>query len=189
MSAPSREVLPLLLVPTSNSMVGAHASGPIAGSPRSVDHTEENDSLHTLSTSPGLTDFGSKGEERNIPHPRPETSIGQTDKDTVEVNRMYSSKNALLGSTNLIPLDVVASFSQTEDGTKIKLPNNLMDRIVASLHLAIVGHFFSFRPSIDMVRRWEKSHWKLKGSLEVFAMSGGLFLFKFITEEDLVYVL
>lgn len=76
-----------------------------------------------------------------------------------------------------------------EDRKEIKLPNNLMDRITTSLHLGIVGHFFSFQPSIDMVKHWAKSCWKLKGSLEVSAMLGGLFLFKFITEEDLIYVL
>ncbi|GLJ30635.1 hypothetical protein SUGI_0606590 [Cryptomeria japonica] len=166
MSAPSGEAPPPLLDPTPDSTVGTHTSGPIAGSPRSADHTKENDSLHTLSTPPGLTDSRSKGDERNIPHPEPETSAGQTDKDTVEVNPKSSWKNALLGSTNSIPLDVVASFSQTKNGMKIKLPDNLMDRITASLHLAIVVHFFSFRPSIDMVTRWAKSCWKLKGSLE-----------------------
>ncbi|GLJ26179.1 hypothetical protein SUGI_0502170 [Cryptomeria japonica] len=189
MSTPSGEAPPPPLDPMPDSTVDAHASGPVAGSPRYVDHTEENDNLHTLSTSPSLTDSRLKGEERNIPHPGPETPASQTDKDTVEVNPKSSWKNALLGSTNSLPLDVVASFSQTEDGAKIKLPNNLMDRIATSLHLAIVGRFFFFRPSIDMVRHWAKSRWKLKGSLEVSAMSGGLFLFKFITEEDLIYVL
>ncbi|XP_059064150.1 uncharacterized protein LOC131856394 [Cryptomeria japonica] len=40
-----------------------------------------------------------------------------------------------------------------------------------------------------MVRQWAKSCWKLKGCLEVSAMPGGLFLFKFNTDEDLMYVL
>ncbi|GLJ24106.1 hypothetical protein SUGI_0459810 [Cryptomeria japonica] len=189
MTTPSGEVPPPLLDPTPDSTVGAHATDPIAGSPRFVDHTKGNDSFHTLSTSPGLTDIGLKGDERNIPHPGSKTSTGQADKDLVKENPKSSWKNALLGSTKSTPQDVVATFSQTEDGTKIKLPDNLMDRIASSLHLAIVGHFFSFRPSIDMVRRWAKSCWKLKGSLEVSTMSGGLFLFKFNTEEDLIYVL
>lgn len=165
------------------------AAEPAARSPRSADHTEENVSLHTPSTSPGLTYTGLKGEERNIPHPGPETSAGQADVDLVKENPKSSWKNALLGSTKSTPEDVVATFSQMEDGMKIKLPNNLMDKIASSLYLAIVGRFFSFRPSIDMVRRWAKSCWKLKGSLEVSAMSGGLFLFKFNTEEDLIYVM
>ncbi|GLJ44722.1 hypothetical protein SUGI_0940410 [Cryptomeria japonica] len=109
--------------------------------------------------------------------------------DLVKENPKSSWKNALLGSTKLTPEDVVATFSQMEDGTKIKLSDNLMDKITSSLHLEIVGRFFSFRPSIDMVRRWAKSHWKLKGSVEVSAMPGGLFLFKFNTDEDLIYVL
>lgn len=104
-------------------------------------------------------------------------------------NPKSSWKNALLGSTKSTLEDAVATFSQKEDGTKIKFPDNLMDIITSSFHLAIVGHFFSFQPSIDMVRRWEKSRWKLKGSLEASAMLGGLFLFMFNIEEDLIDVL
>ncbi|GLJ40355.1 hypothetical protein SUGI_0829890 [Cryptomeria japonica] len=189
MTAPSVEVPPPLLDPTLESTVGVHVVVPATGSPRSANHTEENASLHTPSTSPVLTDTGLKGEERNIPQPRPKTSADQADVDLVKENPKSSWKNALLGSTKSTPEDVVATFSQTEDGTKIKLPDNLMDIIASSLHLAIVGHFFSFRPFIDMVRRWAKCHWKLKGSLEVSAIPGGLFLFKFNTEEDLIYVL
>lgn len=83
----------------------------------------------------------------------------------------------------------LANFTQTKEGTKIKLPNNLMDKIISSLHLVIVGHFFSFQPSIDMIRRWVKYWWKLKGSVDILAMLRGLFLFKFNTEEDLIFVL
>ncbi|GLJ37521.1 hypothetical protein SUGI_0762440 [Cryptomeria japonica] len=189
MTAPSGEVPLSPLDPTPDSTVGAHVVDPVARSPRSVDHTEENASLHTPSTSPSLTDIGLKGDQRKIPHPGLKTSIKQADVDLVKENPKSSWKNALLGSTKSTPEDVVATFSQMEDKMEIKLPNNLMDIITSSLHLAIVGHFFSFRPSIDMVRRWAKSRWKLKGSLEVSAMLGGLFLFKFNTDEDLIYVL
>lgn len=57
----------------------------------------------------------------------------------------------------------LANFTQTNEVTEIKLPDSLMDKIASSLHLAIVGRFFSFRPFIDMVTRWDKARWKLKG--------------------------
>ncbi|GLJ49043.1 hypothetical protein SUGI_1034590 [Cryptomeria japonica] len=189
MTAPLGEVPPPPLDPTPDSTVRAHVVEPAAGSPWSADHTEENASLHTPSTSLGLTDTGLKGDERNIPHPGSKTSAEHADVDLVKENPKSSWKNTLLGSTKSTPEDVVATFSQTEDGMEIKLPENMMDKITSSLHLAIVGHFFSFRPSIDMVRRWAESCWKLKGSLEVSSMPGGLFLFKFNTDEDLIYVL
>ncbi|XP_057868988.2 uncharacterized protein LOC131075992 [Cryptomeria japonica] len=40
-----------------------------------------------------------------------------------------------------------------------------------------------------MVRRWAKARWKLKGSVDISTMPGGLFLFKFTTKEDLTFVL
>ncbi|GLJ56716.1 hypothetical protein SUGI_1252830 [Cryptomeria japonica] len=160
-----------------------------AGTPQSMGHTEENTSFHTPSTSPVLTNYGLNGEERNIPHSRLETFAGQEDVELVKENPKSSWKNSLLGSTISTPEVVMTNFSQTEDRMKIKLPYNLMDRIASCLHLAIVGRFFSFRPSIGMIRRWAKSRWKLKRSLDISAMLGGLFLFKFNVEEDLIYVL
>ncbi|GLJ20359.1 hypothetical protein SUGI_0369730 [Cryptomeria japonica] len=76
MTAPSRKVPPSLHDPIPDSTVRAHAVVLAAGSPRFVGHTEENASLHTPSTSLVLTDAGLKEEERNIPHPGPETSAG-----------------------------------------------------------------------------------------------------------------
>ncbi|GLJ32385.1 hypothetical protein SUGI_0651730 [Cryptomeria japonica] len=189
MTAPSGEVPSPPLDPTPDSSVGAHAAESAAGSPRSANHTEENASLHTPSTSPGLTDSALIGVERNIPHPGPEISVGQADADLMKENPKPCWKNTLIESTKSNSKDVVATFSQTKDRTEIKLLDNLMDKIASSLHLAIVGRFFSFRPSIDMVKHWAKSCWKLKGSLEISIMPRGLFLFKFNTDEDLIYVL
>ncbi|XP_059075102.1 uncharacterized protein LOC131875098 [Cryptomeria japonica] len=40
-----------------------------------------------------------------------------------------------------------------------------------------------------MIRRWAKYRWKLKGSVDILAIPGGLFLFKFNVEEDPIFVL
>lgn len=53
----------------------------------------------------------------------------------------------------------------------------------------LVGKFFSPRPTVEMVRKWVKDKWKLKGSVYVSAMPGALFLFKFTVEEDVALVL
>ncbi|GLJ23524.1 hypothetical protein SUGI_0445660 [Cryptomeria japonica] len=53
----------------------------------------------------------------------------------------------------------------------------------------LVGKFFSLRPTVEMVRKWVKDKWKLKGSVSVNAMIGALFLFKFTTEEDVALIL
>ncbi|XP_059064473.1 uncharacterized protein LOC131856638 [Cryptomeria japonica] len=53
----------------------------------------------------------------------------------------------------------------------------------------LVGKFFSLRPMVEMVRKWVKDKWKLKGSVSVSAMPGALFLFRFIAEEDVALVL
>ncbi|GLJ05866.1 hypothetical protein SUGI_0026910 [Cryptomeria japonica] len=150
---------------------------------------EENAKFDTPSTTPVLTESSLDGEGKNIPHPGPETSAGQGDVENGKKDPKYSWKNALLGSTNSTLEAALAKFTQTEEGTEIKLLDNLMDKIVSSLHLAIIGRFFSFRPSIDMIRRWAKSRWNIKGSMDISAMSGGLFMFKFNNEEDLIYVL
>ncbi|XP_059076689.1 uncharacterized protein LOC131875963 [Cryptomeria japonica] len=53
----------------------------------------------------------------------------------------------------------------------------------------LVGKFFSLRPMVEMVRKWVKDKWKLKGSVSISAMLGALFLFKFTVEEDVAHVL
>ncbi|GLJ54296.1 hypothetical protein SUGI_1164830 [Cryptomeria japonica] len=170
-------------------MVGSHVVVLTVGTPWSVGHTEENTNFDTPSTMPVLTNSGLDGEGKNIPHPRLETSVGQGGVENEKKDPKSSWKNTLLGSTNSTLEAALAKFTQTEEGTEIKLPENLMDKIISSLHLEIIGQFFSFRPSIDMIRKWAKSRWKIKGSVDISAMVGGLFLFKFNTEEDLIYVL
>lgn len=69
------------------------------------------------------------------------------------------------------------------------ISNSVSDRILSSMENAFVGRFLSFRPTVDMVRKWVALKWRLKGSVEIYAMSGGIFLFKFTMPEDLVSVL
>ncbi|GLJ53244.1 hypothetical protein SUGI_1134770 [Cryptomeria japonica] len=42
---------------------------------------------------------------------------------------------------------------------------------------------------MEMVRKWVKDKWKLKGSVSLSAMPDALFLFKFTAEEDVTHVL
>lgn len=42
---------------------------------------------------------------------------------------------------------------------------------------------------MDMVQRWVAAKWCLKGSVHIYAMVGGLFLFRFTALEDLITVL
>ncbi|GLJ46203.1 hypothetical protein SUGI_0973440 [Cryptomeria japonica] len=76
-----------------------------------------------------------------------------------------------------------------EDKTTIVLSDSVVDHIVSSMNLTLVGRFFSFRPSIEIVCSWVAAKWKLKGSVMTSAISGGLFPFKFTMEEDLIAVL
>ncbi|XP_059064774.1 uncharacterized protein LOC131856851 [Cryptomeria japonica] len=98
-------------------------------------------------------------------------------------------KGALVGNTKLGSSTLLAKVIAGEDGPKICLPDSIMDNITSSLHLCLVGRFLAFRPTIDMVRRWAGSRWKLKGSVSVSSMLGGLFLFRFTIEEDFIYIM
>ena len=57
------------------------------------------------------------------------------------------------------------------------------------LNLALVGWFFNFRPSINMIRKWVSFHWKLKGSISTSTLLGDFFLFWLISMEDLSQLL
>lgn len=77
----------------------------------------------------------------------------------------------------------------TASGIGFAIPDTVTDRFVSSMENAVVGHFLSFRPMVDMVRRWAMAKWRLKGSVDICAMAGGIFLFKFTTSENLILVL
>lgn len=98
-------------------------------------------------------------------------------------------KSVLTGTRNNSLETIYPEIFQTKEGTKLFLPETIMDEVSSSLHLALVGRFLAFRLTINMVRRWANARWKLKGSVTISAMPGGLFLFKFMVEEDLIYVL
>ncbi|GLJ07912.1 hypothetical protein SUGI_0076830 [Cryptomeria japonica] len=65
----------------------------------------------------------------------------------------------------------------------------VLDHILLNMANNLVGKFFSLCPMVEMVRKWVKDIWKLKGSVFVSAMPGSLFLFKFTTEKDVTLVL
>ncbi|GLJ37534.1 hypothetical protein SUGI_0762690 [Cryptomeria japonica] len=136
--------------PPLDTTVGPHAPGSASGTPLSAD-------------------LSKKTVKNNVP------SGSSSSKNVEEGKKDFQSnwKGALLGSTFATLETTLANFTQTDEGTKIKLPDSLMDKIAASLHLAIVGCFFSFRPSIDMVRQWAMARWKLKGSVDISVMPRG----------------
>lgn len=190
MTAPSGEVPPSLQ-PDSipDTMVGSHVVVLAIGTPWSVGHTKENAKFDTPSATPVLTDSCLGIEGKNIPHPRLETSIRQENAKNGKKDPKSSWKSALLGSTNSTLEVALAKFTQMEEGTEIKLPDNLMDKNHLFPSPGDCWLFLLLLTIIDMIRRWAKSRWKLKGSVDITTMLGGLFLFKFNAEEDLSYVL
>ncbi|XP_059064991.1 uncharacterized protein LOC131857021 [Cryptomeria japonica] len=100
-----------------------------------------------------------------------------------------SWKGALVGNCKSKISTLLPKVTAGEEGLEICLPDNIMDNIASSLHLCLVGRFLAFIPTIDMVRRWVGSKWKIKGSVSNSVMSGGLFLFRFTAEEDFVYIM
>ncbi|XP_057872573.2 uncharacterized protein LOC131078814 [Cryptomeria japonica] len=100
-----------------------------------------------------------------------------------------SWKGALVGNSKSEISMLLPKVTNGEEGLEICLPDSIMDNIASPLHLCLVGRFLAFRPTIDMVRRWAHSRWKIKGSVSVSAMPGGLFLFRFTAEEDFIYIM
>lgn len=84
--------------------------------------------------------------------------------------------------------DVLTNGSQNDKGpspcleeeiiatsTNFTIPDTVSDRIVSLMDNVAVGHFIYFRPTVDMVRGWNVTKWSLKGSVDIFAMEGGIF--------------
>ncbi|XP_059077997.1 uncharacterized protein LOC131876578 [Cryptomeria japonica] len=96
----------------------------------------------------------------------------------------------MIGNTQAIgePLPT-SKCVQIEEGTAIILSDKVVDKIMSSMTFTLVSKFFSFRPSVDMVRKWAATKWKLKGSVMISAMPRALFLFKFTLKEDMVLIL
>lgn len=97
----------------------------------------------------------------------------------------------MLTNTSLSPKITIPCPEEdiSTSGTNFSIPKAISDRIVLSMENVVVGRFLSFRPTVDMVKRWALTKWNLKGSVEVCTILGGIFLFKFTTMEDLISIL
>lgn len=82
----------------------------------------------------------------------------------------------------------LASIACLMEGLELVIMDELMDCFIEH-KLSLFGKFLAFRPNIDQVRRWVDVVWKLKGSVTIIAMTNSLFLFRFVTDEDLIRVL
>ncbi|GLJ26124.1 hypothetical protein SUGI_0500870 [Cryptomeria japonica] len=71
----------------------------------------------------------------------------------------------------------------------ILIPDELVDKGIASMGCSLVGKFVCPRPNIDSIRSWVARKWKNKGQIDVLFMEKGFFSFSFTYEEDLVSVL
>ena len=98
-------------------------------------------------------------------------------------------KNVLVGSQVVSVSMEDSKISHNANRLVISLPDALVDNITSGLKLCVVGRFFSFRPMIEMVHKWVSKKWKIKSSVCIFAMIGGLFYFKFTMEGDLNFIL
>lgn len=127
-----------------------------------------------------------------LPLVAPNLDFPKKDPKTQEVGPLpreaqENLKGALAGNSKSVILTLLPNVTNSEEGLEIGLLDSIMDNIVSSLHLFLVGRFLAFRPTIDMVRRWAGSRWKIKGSVSVSTMPGGFFLFRFTAEEDHLY--
>ncbi|GLJ40471.1 hypothetical protein SUGI_0833980 [Cryptomeria japonica] len=95
----------------------------------------------------------------------------------------------LVENTETMDPNIVPVYLQTKEGTSLELPSVVLDSILQNMANTLVGKLFSLRPMVEMVRKWVKDKWKLKGSVYVSVMPRSLFLFKFTTEEDVGLVL
>ncbi|GLJ23986.1 hypothetical protein SUGI_0456350 [Cryptomeria japonica] len=87
------------------------------------------------------------------------------------------------GSKELNTLEALSTL----DVLEVDVLDELMN--VAEINLSLVVKLLAFRPSIDQVRSWVDSLWKLKGSVKIGSMANGIFLFSFVSQEDIVKVL
>lgn len=72
-----------------------------------------------------------------------------------------------------------------KEGLNLSLLDSIMEKIMLAMENALVGKFISFCPNIDLVWKWAKEVWKLKGGLTTSAMKIGLFLFRVSSLEDM----
>ncbi|GLJ53077.1 hypothetical protein SUGI_1130890 [Cryptomeria japonica] len=98
-------------------------------------------------------------------------------------------KNVLVRNTETVDPNIILAYLQIEEGMSLELPDIVLDHILQNMANTLVGKIFSLCPMVEMVRKWVKDKWKLKGSVSISVMHGALFLLKFTTEEDVALVL
>ncbi|GLJ40209.1 hypothetical protein SUGI_0824850 [Cryptomeria japonica] len=81
-------------------------------------------------------------------------------------------KKALVRKSDTVDPNFVLVYSQSEEGTSFELPDVVLDHILQNMTNILVGKFFSLRPIVEMVQKWVKDKWKLKGSVYKCHKSG-----------------
>ncbi|GLJ25172.1 hypothetical protein SUGI_0481490 [Cryptomeria japonica] len=122
-------------------------------------------------------------------NPIPEVSVILTMQPLTVNANLKGWKNMLVGNTETVDPNFVPIYLQTKEGTSFEIPDVVLDHILQNMANTLVGKFFSLHPMVEMVKKWVKDKWKLKGTVFFSAMLGSLFLFKFTIEEDVALVL
>lgn len=71
----------------------------------------------------------------------------------------------------------------------MKIPCKIMDQIVERGKLSLVGKLQGVRLNIDLVQRWEKFKWRLRGNMDIISMLNDYMMFIFSYAEDRDFVL
>lgn len=80
--------------------------------------------------------------------------------------------------------------SLSGDGSNfLEIPKEVTAQTTAGGNYSLVGKLLDSRPNIDVVQRWVKTTWNLKGQVYVIEMLNGYILFKFSCEKDMKNVL
>ncbi|XP_059078070.1 uncharacterized protein LOC131876644 [Cryptomeria japonica] len=67
--------------------------------------------------------------------------------------------------------------------------DSMIDHNIYMMALIMVGKFMGFKPNIEVVRAFVRKKWKLKGQVEVSAMSKEFFSFSFSCEKYIATIL
>lgn len=141
-------------------------------------------------TTPGVFVFGTPVILGQLGEP---VNLGSSSETVSAVSvslKVNGWKNVLTNSSQ----NVKIPFPHPEEeiyalSIDFSIHETVSDRIVSSMENVVVGCFLSFRPMMDMVRRWVSTKWCLKGSVEICAMASGHFLFNFTASKYLISVL
>lgn len=97
-------------------------------------------------------------------------------------------KEVVIGEEAFIIVEAPRVIINVE-GVDIVVLDSLVDKMSTNLKLCLIGRFVSFHLLIEMVIKWVSQRWKLKGSVMVSTMLGGMFYFKFKVIEDMTMVM